>query len=48
MRVLLSWLADYIEFTGKPRELARILTDVGLPVPKHDWQPTNTSALGSV
>jgi phenylalanyl-tRNA synthetase beta chain len=32
VRVLLSWLEDYIEWTGRPRELARLLTEVGLPV----------------
>jgi phenylalanyl-tRNA synthetase beta chain len=32
VRVLLSWLEDYIEWTGRPGELARVLTEMGLPV----------------
>ncbi len=32
MRVLLSWLCDYVEWTGTGPELARVLTEVGLAV----------------
>jgi len=32
VRILLSWLYDFIEWPGKGPELARILTEVGLPV----------------
>ena len=42
----MSWLADYIEWTGKPRELARILTDVGLPVPSFEELPPDDAAPG--
>jgi len=46
VRVLLSWLEDYIEFTGKPRELARLLTDVGLPVTSVEDLPGDEARSG--
>jgi phenylalanyl-tRNA synthetase beta chain len=46
VRVLLSWLEDYIEFTGKPGELARVLTEVGLPVASIEALPGDRARSG--
>jgi phenylalanyl-tRNA synthetase beta chain len=44
VKVLVSWLGDYIEWTGKPRELARVLTEVGLTVPTWEELPADATS----
>ncbi len=46
MRVLLSWLEDYIEWTGRSRELARVLTETGFPVPFVVELPPDDATFG--
>ena len=46
MRVLLSWLEDYIEWTGRSGELARVLTETGFPVPFIQELPPDDATFG--
>ena len=44
MRVLLSWLGDYVEWTGRGSDLAPVLTEAGFPVPSVEEIPARDGA----
>jgi phenylalanyl-tRNA synthetase beta chain len=46
VRILLSWLEDYIEWTGRSGDLARVLTETGFPVPSVEELPPDDATFG--